>query len=121
MGALRVLLVDDYEPYRACVAHFLRTRLGAEVIEAGDGLVALEHTKAGTFDVILLDIEMPTMDGAETFGRLDPVHAARTLFVTAGGRGEREAWLLRFEAEGRVLRKPVDLDRLTKAMAGLRS
>lgn len=114
---MRILLVDDYEPFRACLAKYL-AKQGAEVVEAGDGEVALELTRCRRFDVIVLDVEMPTMDGVEMFKRLDPAHAARTLLVTAGGRWEREAWVDRF-AGGRVFRKPVDLDRLIKAIESL--
>ena len=114
---MRVLLVDDYQPFRACLAKYLANH-GAEVVEAGDGKVALELTRQRGFDVIVLDVEMPTMDGVEMFTRLDPVHAARTLLVTAGGRFEREGWVGRF-ADDRVFWKPVDLDRLMKAIESL--
>ena len=116
---LRVLLVDDYDPYRACVAHCLRTHLNADVVEARDGLVALEHTRQQTFDVIVLDVEMPQMNGVELFERLTAEHAARTVFVTGGGREERQTWLGQFDP-GRVLRKPVDLERLTSVIEAIR-
>jgi CheY-like chemotaxis protein len=116
----RILLVDDYDPYRACVAHYLRTRLNAEVVEARDGLVGLEQARRQNFDVIVLDIEMPQMDGIELFERLTREHAARTVFVTGGGRAEREVWLGQFDP-WRVLRKPVCLEKLTAVIKTIKA
>ena len=114
----RILLVDDYDPYRACVAHYLRMRLNAEVVEAGDGVAALEQLRERTFDVLVLDVEMPQMDGVELFERVSPELGARTVFVTGGGREERRSWLEQFDS-ARVLRKPVDLERLRTVISDL--
>jgi CheY-like chemotaxis protein len=41
------------------------TRLGAEVQEAFDGVAGLEAARCGVFDLILLDVQLPHMDGVE--------------------------------------------------------
>ena len=58
----RVLLVDDSEDNQVLFSVFL-SRAGANVIVASDGRQALGMASAGDFDVILMDIEMPEMDG----------------------------------------------------------
>jgi len=60
---MRVLTVDD----SASIRHLIRTMLqvvGATVLEAGDGQIALDVLRReGAVDLILLDMEMPNMDG----------------------------------------------------------
>jgi hypothetical protein len=65
----RVLVVDDDGPVRRIVGyHLLRNRF--EVVEASDGLEALEMVRKMRIDVILMDIRMPLMDGYELAARL---------------------------------------------------
>ena len=61
----RVLLVDDNEVNRA-VAQGLLERRGHSVVCAHDGFAAVELARSGGFDVALLDMRMPGMDGIET-------------------------------------------------------
>jgi CheY-like chemotaxis protein len=59
---LRVLLVEDH-PTNQRVAQLILATQGAEVTTVDDGLEALDAFKAGTFDVVLMDMQMPRMDG----------------------------------------------------------
>src|SRR6266852_5281640 len=70
LSGIRVLLVDDEELIRRPMGRFL-TKRGAEIREAGDGQAALERLQEG-FEpqVILADLRMPRMDGAEFYERL---------------------------------------------------
>jgi two-component system chemotaxis response regulator CheY len=62
---LHVLLVDD-SPYIRTIVHGLLTHLGVKrVTEAADGVSALERIREEAPDVILLDWEMPLLNGAE--------------------------------------------------------
>lgn len=65
----RVLLVED-NPNNRYLAHFLLERAGFSVAVANNGLEALEMVRHETFDVIVLDIQMPVMDGYETAAKL---------------------------------------------------
>jgi CheY-like chemotaxis protein/signal transduction histidine kinase len=65
-GRLRVLVVDDISTNRLVVAQMLRS-LRIEAIEAEGGSDALEWLKAEAFDLVLLDMNMPDMDGEATF------------------------------------------------------
>lgn len=66
LAGRRVLLADDSSFNRRAVAAYLRAA-SASVVEADDGEGALEHLfSQGGFDVVLLDLQMPGMDGLET-------------------------------------------------------
>jgi two-component system sensor histidine kinase/response regulator len=65
----RVLLVEDNEINRQVGQQLLDT-LGIAVECAGDGIEALEQVQAQRFDAILMDIQMPRLDGIETTRRL---------------------------------------------------
>lgn len=60
----RVLYVDDSEPNRRLVVTILRSQ-GFECETADDGKQGLEAVISGDWDVILMDIQMPVMDGVE--------------------------------------------------------
>lgn len=62
---LRVVLVDDHRLFREGMRSLLQTR-GFEVVgEAGDGAEAIERVRAHRPDVVLMDLQMPTMGGLE--------------------------------------------------------
>ncbi|MAX35195.1 response regulator [Gimesia sp.] len=66
-----VLVVDDRRDIRYLVKQFL-TKSGAEVESVNDGLEAIERVEQGqnSFDMILLDMQMPRLDGYQTAERL---------------------------------------------------
>ena len=65
----RILVVDDDPDNRAMIGHFL-TNWGFAVDDAKNGKIALEKVKASPPSLVLLDLEMPEMDGFETCERL---------------------------------------------------
>jgi signal transduction histidine kinase/CheY-like chemotaxis protein len=119
LEGIRILLVDDEELIRRPMGRFL-TKRGAVITEAGDGLAALERLKDGYEPhVILADLRMPRMDGAEFYQRLQlerPALAERVLFLSGdithlAGRGLAEV------PRDRVLVKPVELAELERRIA----
>lgn len=66
---LRVLAVDDHEINRRTLALVLQP-LEVELFTASDGLLALELLERHPFDVVLMDVNMPGLDGNETTRRL---------------------------------------------------
>lgn len=65
----KVLVVDDIATNRLVAMTYLRF-FGADAIEAASGAAALLRLDAGDVDLVLLDMNMPEMDGMETFRRL---------------------------------------------------
>jgi len=72
MAAKRVLIVEDEHP----LAHALELKLqheGLEVTVATNGREAIEKVQAGGYDVMLLDLMMPEMDGFQVLQQLEGV------------------------------------------------
>ncbi|WP_293679069.1 ATP-binding protein [uncultured Phenylobacterium sp.] len=69
LNGLRVLVADDNAINQA-VAQSIVEALGGQVTAADDGAAALEALRAGSFDVVLMDVHMPRMGGIEAIGRI---------------------------------------------------
>lgn len=68
---LRVLLADDYEPFRRRVRQLLHKTPGLELVgEAGDGQEALRLAGELKPDVVILDVVMPRLNGLEATRRI---------------------------------------------------
>jgi len=65
----RVLLVDDYPDAREMYTEYLEFS-GFEVVEAGNGMEALQRAVDTAPDIILMDLSLPVMDGWEATRRL---------------------------------------------------
>lgn len=103
----KILVVDDDRTTRRLVALQLR-RAGYEVAEAGDGKKALERVGREAFDLVLLDVWMPGMDGLEVLGRLrDAKERPRVVMMTADDASDTLLRAIREQAY-RYLAKPIE-------------
>ena len=79
----RVLLVDDEEEFVRALAKRLKAR-ELSVDFTGDGKSAVEMVKQSDFDVIVLDLAMPGIDGLETLKRLREVDPDLQILLLSG-------------------------------------
>jgi CheY-like chemotaxis protein/HPt (histidine-containing phosphotransfer) domain-containing protein len=115
LEGLKILLVDDGETNRKLISLFL-TRSGAAVEIAENGALALHVAEQATFDVVLMDMQMPVMDGYTATVRLrEKGFTGPIIALTAHAmKGDRE----KCEAAGcsGYLAKPVNMDELVRTV-----
>jgi two-component system LytT family response regulator len=81
---LRVIVVDDEPLARSGVAQLVRRDAELTVVaECADGRAALEAIERLRPDLVLLDVQMPELDGFEVLQQLDPRRLPAVIFVTA--------------------------------------
>jgi two-component system, sensor histidine kinase and response regulator len=68
-GTLRVLIVEDSADNRLLIRTYLR-KLACEVDEAENGEVGVDKFIAGSYDVVLMDLHMPVMNGVDALRRI---------------------------------------------------
>ncbi len=83
-STVRILAVDDYEPFRRFICSTLRKRLKLQIVgEATDGLEAVQKAEALQPDLIVLDIGLPTLNGIEAARRIRKLSPkSKILFVS---------------------------------------
>ncbi|MGZ3146084.1 response regulator [Lentzea chajnantorensis] len=111
--SLRVVLADDQDLVRAGFRVILGTEPGIEVVgEAGDGAAAVELVARLRPDVVLMDVQMPRMDGLEATRRiLSADGGTRVVILTTFDREDYLFEALRAGASGFLLKNasPEDL------------
>jgi DNA-binding NarL/FixJ family response regulator len=81
---IKVALVDDHQLFRKSLALLISTFEGIEVVyETNDGAAFLEAVKSEFFDVLLLDIQMPILDGYEVCKRLKGVNPEIKILIVS--------------------------------------
>src|SRR5689334_17465996 len=81
----RILVVEDDEWYRALLVEMLGQD-GHEVVEAGDGVQALNYLKSASADLMIIDMLMPNKDGVDTITELQQLGMAMPIVAISGGR-----------------------------------
>ena len=113
--SLHILLAEDHDINRNLTVKILK-RLGHSVIAAENGRIALERWGEERFDVVLMDVEMPEMDGWQATNQIRQIEAPQSAHVpiialTAHAiKGNRES-LLQSGFDGYVS-KPIDFEEL---------
>ncbi len=81
--SIRVLVVDDEEDFFNSIVRRLELR-GMTAVGVASGAAALEVLGSEAFDVVVLDIKMPGMDGIEALREIKQQHAAVEVIVLTG-------------------------------------
>jgi PAS domain S-box-containing protein len=113
----RILLVED-NPVNRLVAHTVLKQYGAAVTEAADGAIAIEQLAQQSFDLILMDVQMPQKDGLETT-RYIRSHLDKTIPIialTANAFKEEEERCLQAGMND-FISKPFDEDQMVQMIA----
>ncbi len=109
MTDARILIVDDEAAQRESLGGFL-VKQGYDVVLAADGTAALHIVQTAVIDVMLTDVRMPGMDGAELLARAREANPLLEVIVmTAFGTIANAVEAMKHGASG-YLTKPVDLD-----------
>lgn len=90
----RILVVDDEKKIREVIKTYAEFE-GHEVVEAVDGIDAIEKVKENDFDVIVMDIMMPRLDGFSSYKEIKIIKDIPVLMLSA--RGEEYDKLFGFE------------------------
>lgn len=119
-GPIRILLVDDTALFRTAIGELINRESGLEVVgEAENGLEAVEKARALSPDVVVMDIEMPVMDGVQA-ARLIAEQApnVRVVMLTVSESDDHLFDAIRFGAQGYLLKnlRPAELFSLVRAV-----
>ncbi|MDQ7785442.1 MAG: response regulator [Desulfomonilaceae bacterium] len=116
MERIRVLLVDDEEEFVESAVKRLVNR-GLEAVGALSGMQALELCEEREFDVVILDVRMPQMDGIETLKELKKKHPlTEVIMLTGHGSVDSGIKGLQLGAYNYIM-KPAKIDELTKQIS----
>ncbi|MFH1904937.1 MAG: sigma-54 dependent transcriptional regulator [bacterium] len=111
MPVAKILVVDD----ESDIVHAVNLRLenlGYEVDTASSGFTALEKIALNKYDVVLLDLAMPIIDGVETFKRIKNIdEKLPVIFMTAYGDSKLAEAAKKWEPSGYIT-KPFDKEKL---------
>ncbi len=118
MDSPRILYIEDNPENRLLVRRILQAE-GYTVVEAVDGPSGLEAAASSPPDLILLDINLPEMDGYELVGKLRKIPGLATTPIIAltayALKGDRER-ILAAGCDG-YIQKPIDVDSLPVQVA----
>jgi len=118
----RVLIVDDHAPFRA-LARRLLTADGFDIVgEAADGASAIDAVRALRPDVVLLDVQLPDVDGFRVAEALtdDPPSPAVVLVSSRSG-GDYGSRLTSSPARGFIPKADLSGEGLQRVLDGLAS
>ncbi len=118
MSSPKILYIEDNPENRLLVRRILEAE-GYTMLEAVDGPSGLEAARASPPDLILLDINLPEMDGYELVGRLRQIPGLANIPIIAltayALKGDRER-ILAAGCDG-YIQKPIDVDSLPVQVA----
>lgn len=118
LAGLKVLVAEDHDLIRQLTCANL-ARAGMLPTEAADGIVAVELAEAKKFDLILMDLQMPRLDGDQAAARIrggDGPSAHARIFCVTAHQSPEIALMLRDLAFDACVRKPLDLAQLAALM-----
>ncbi len=121
-GPIRVVVVDDHALFRRGLVGLLSDMEEIQVVgEAGDGSEALEVIRRANPDIVLLDVNMPVMDGIQTVEAVRKLNLpVRIIMLTISQQEEDLMSAIRLGADGYLLKntEPEELHKALVRVAG---
>lgn len=110
-----ILIVDD-DASLCKTTSLILERGGYAVNTAGSGQEAIERVKERRFDVVLMDIKMPVMDGVEAYKRIKRIRPDTVAIMMTGYAVDNLIKDALEEGAHSTAYKPLDMDRLLKLL-----
>lgn len=121
MGRQRILIVEDSPTMRQLLVFALRRLKDVEIVEAQDGMDGLRKISSDHFDLALIDINMPVMDGLKLISLIRGEDSLKEIpivvITTEGAKEDRDRALVLGANE--YLTKPIQANRVLALARGL--
>lgn len=118
MSESRVLIVEDDRALRETIADALDAR-GYETTSVGDGITAAQTLRSSPFDVVLLDIGLPFVDGWSVLSQLEGTTVPSVIVISARGEESDKIKALDMGADD-YLTKPFGIEELLARVRAVR-
>ena len=121
MERQRILIVEDSPTMRQLLVFALRRLKNVEIVEAQDGMDGLRKVSSDHFDLALIDINMPVMDGLKLISLIrgeDSLKEVPIVVITTEGANEDRDRALTLGAN-EYLTKPIQANRVLAVARGL--
>jgi len=121
MQRQRILIVEDSPTMRQLLVFALRRLSGVDIVEAQDGMDGLRKLSSDHFDLALIDINMPVMDGLKLIGLMrgeDELREVPVVVITTEGAEQDRERALRLGAN-EYLTKPIQANRVLAVVRSL--
>ncbi|HEX5397877.1 MAG TPA: response regulator [Verrucomicrobiae bacterium] len=112
----KILLVDDEPAIRQMLTRLL-TAEGYHVLPAGNGIEALEFAGHTDFNLILLDLNMPGLDGWDTYEQISSRNPLVPVIIITARPNQR--FIALAAGTGALMEKPLDLEKLFQTIRHL--
>ncbi len=109
MTKLRILIADDFQPTRRSIAALLADQRRVEIVgESGDGFDAVQQARTLRPDIVLLDVDLPTLNGLEVARRIHQLSAStHIIFISDGSSASAAEEAFRVGASAFILKADV--------------
>jgi DNA-binding NtrC family response regulator len=118
MKPISILLVDDDDIFRMTIQEFLSLK-GYSIISVENGSRAYEQIRSRDFDVVLLDVNMPKMDGIETIRAIKERRPGIRVVIISGDTDHAAIQYALSCGASDFLQKPFEMDELVECLESL--
>jgi two-component system chemotaxis response regulator CheY len=121
MARHRILIVEDSPTMRQLLVFALKRMKDVEIVEAQDGMDGLRKVSSDHFDLALIDINMPVMDGLKLISLIrgeDELRQMPIIVITTEGANEDRERALALGAN-EYLTKPIQANRVLRVAQSL--